>query len=249
MTDAKQSNRRGFLKKTALAIGAPMIVPSSVLGLNGKVAPSNQIVLGGVGLGPRGRKDLDRFCKQPDCRFVTVADPQKERREVITRFVDKYFGIKDCKPVQDMYEVFQRDDIDAVLIATGDRWHATASMIAAQHGKDVYSEKPCTMTIRESQELDDTFLRHGRVFQAGTQRRSVDNFRVAANLARSGKLGNITSVHAGIIKLEEDLPWLPAETEPDRAVIDWERWLRPAPWRPAQPIPRKKWPEEIPGVG
>ena len=226
------TTRRDFIKKAALTIGAPMIIPSSVLGLNGKVAPSNQIVLGGVGLGGRGRKDLDCFLRQPDVRFVTVADPQKERREIIQRFVAKVHNIKDCKPVQDMYEVFQRDDIDAVLIATGDRWHALASMIAAQHGKDIYSEKPCTMTIRESQELDETILRYGRVFQAGTQRRSVDNFRVARDLARNGKLGNLKSVHAGILKLQNDLPWLPGEPEPDKAEIDWDRWLGPAPWRP-----------------
>jgi predicted dehydrogenase len=234
MNDSTTANpsRRDFLKKSALTVGAPMIVPSSVLGLNGKVAPSNQVVLGGVGLGPRGREDLDKFLKQPDCRFVTVADPQKERRVGIQRYVSKLYGIEDCKPVEDMFEVFERDDIDAVLIATGDRWHATASMIAARHGKDVYSEKPCTMTIRESQELDETVLRYGRVFQAGTQRRSVDNFKVAADLAHSGKLGNITTVYAGILKLEDDLPWLPAEPEPDKSVIDWDRWLGPAPWRP-----------------
>ena len=232
MTKPDKTNRRKFLKKTAVLAGAPMIVPSSVLGLGDKVAPSNQIVLGGVGLGGRGRMVLDRFCKQPDVRFLTVADPQKERREIIQRYVASVYKNKDCKPVHDMYEVFQRDDIDAVLIATGDRWHATASMIAAKHGKDIYSEKPCTMTIRESQELDDTILRYGRVFQAGTQRRSVDNFKIAAELAQTGKLGNITAVHAGILKLEDDLPWLPGEPEPDKSVLDWDRWLGPSPWRP-----------------
>jgi predicted dehydrogenase len=226
------TNRRTFLKKATAIAGAPMIVPSSVLGLGGNVAPSNQITLGGIGLGPRGRKDLERFIKQPDVRFLTVADPQKERREIIRRYVSKIYDNDDCKPVHDMYEVFQRDDIDTVLIATGDRWHATASMIAAKHGKDVYSEKPCTMTIRESKELDETMLRYGRVFQAGTQRRSVDNFKVAVDLARSGKLGNIKTVYAGILRLKEDLPWLPAEPEPDKAEIDWDRWLGPAPWRP-----------------
>ena len=229
---SKSTNRRDFIQKASVAIGMPMIVPSSVLGLNDSVAPSNQIVLGGVGLGGRGRKDLDCFLKQSDVRFVTVADPQKERREIIQRYAAKVYKNHDVKPVQDMYEVFERDDIDAVLIATGDRWHATASMIAARHGKDIYSEKPCTMTIRESQELDEAILRYDRVFQAGTQRRSVDNFRVAVDLARSGKLGQISSVYAGIIKLEKDQAWLPAEPEPDKSEIDWDRWLGPAPWRP-----------------
>ena len=126
MTDTNKTTRRKFLKKAALTIGAPMIVPSSVLGLDGHVAPSNQIVLGGVGLGPRGRKDLTCFLKQPDVRFVTVADPQKERREIIQRFAQKVYDNNECKPVQDMYEVFERDDIDAVLIATGDRWQKRA---------------------------------------------------------------------------------------------------------------------------
>ncbi|MEM0896680.1 MAG: Gfo/Idh/MocA family oxidoreductase [Verrucomicrobiota bacterium] len=227
-----KNSRRSFLKKGALAVGAPMIIPSSVLGLGGQVAPSNKIVLGGIGLGGRGRKVLERFLKQPDVQFVTVADPQKERREIIQRVAAKLYNNPDVEPVQDMYEVFERDDIDSVLIATGDRWHATASIIAAQHGKDVYSEKPCSMTIREAQELDDAILRTERVFQAGTQRRSVDNFEVAASLARSGKLGNITAVYAGIIKLEKDLPWLPEEPLPEKSEVDWDRWLGPAPWRP-----------------
>ncbi|MEM7392764.1 MAG: Gfo/Idh/MocA family oxidoreductase, partial [Verrucomicrobiota bacterium] len=232
MTELKKTTRRNFIAQSAVALGMPMIVPASVLGRGENVAPSNQIVLGGIGLGPRGRKVLSAFLKQPDIRFVTVADPQKERREIIQRFVSKVHKDQDCKPVQDMYEVLERDDIDAVLIATGDRWHATASMIAARHGKDVYSEKPCTMTIRESQELDETILRYGRVFQAGTQRRSVDNFKVAVDLARNGRLGKLKSVYAGILKLQDDLPWLPAEPEPDKAEIDWDRWLGPAPWRP-----------------
>jgi len=228
---SQKKSRRTVLKTTAAAIAMPMIIPASALGRDGAVAPSNRIVLGGVGLGGRGRKVLSCFLKQPEVQFVTVADPQKERREIVQRYTKKVAD-QDCEPVQDMYEVFERDDIDAVLIATGDRWHAMASMIAAKHGKDVYSEKPCSMTIREAQELDDTITRYGRVFQAGTQRRSVENFALAAKLAHTGKLGNITSVHAGILELTEDLPWLPEEPLPDKSVIDWERWLGPSPWRP-----------------
>ena len=146
---------------------------------------------------PCGRKVLDRFLQQPDCRFITIADVQKERREIIKRLVDRHYGNEGCTTVPDMYEVFGRDDLDAVIIAMGERWHGLASMIAARHGKDVYSEKPCSMTIREAQELGETILRYGRVFQVGTQRRNVDNFRVAIDMARSGKLGNIDTVHVG----------------------------------------------------
>ena len=229
---ASHSSRRKFLSQAALAVAAPTIIPSSVLGLDGKTAPSNQIVVGGVGLGPRGRQDLDCFLQQPDVRFVAIADPQKERREIIKRIADRKYGNEDCKVYRDMFEVYARDDIDAILIATGDRWHALGSILAAKAGKDVYSEKPCAMTIRECQELDETMLRFGRVYQAGTQRRNVDNFRLGIDLARSGKLGKIHTVHAGIIKPEADAAWLPAQPEPDPEVLDWDRWLGPSPWRP-----------------
>jgi predicted dehydrogenase len=105
-------------------------------------------------------------------------------------------------------------------------------MFAAKAGKDVYSEKPCSMTIAESADLDETVRRYNRVFQAGTQRRNVANFRYAVDLARNGKLGKIHTVHASIYLLEERLDWLPAEPEPDPQVCDWDRWLGPAPWRP-----------------
>ena len=227
-----KSTRREFLKKSALAIGMPTIIPASVLGKNGTIAPSNRIVMGGIGIGPRGRKVLARFLAQPDVQFVAVADAQEERREIVRRLVNRDYGNEDCVKYRDMFDVLGRDDIDAVLIATGDRWHALASILASKAGKDIYCEKPCSMTVRESQELADTVNRYGRVFQAGTQRRNVDNFKFAMQLARSGKLGAIHTVHAGILKLEPNLEWLPEEPLPDPNVIDWDRWVGPAPWRP-----------------
>jgi len=210
----------------------PAIIPGSALGLNGAVAPSNRIVVGGVGLGPRGREVLKSFLSQPDAQFVMIADVQETRREVIRVMVNRQYNNQDCVKTRDMFEVFARKDIDAVVIATGDRWHAVASMLAAKAGKDIYCEKPCSMTVRESQELADTVNRYGRVFQAGTQRRNVDNFKFAASLARGGKLGRIHTVHAGILALEESHKWLPAEPEPGIEAVDWDRWLGPAPWRP-----------------
>ena len=227
-----QATRRHFLKTTALALGMPTIIPASALGKNGAVAPSNRIVMGAIGIGPRGREDLTAFLKQPDVQFVAIADVQEERREIVRRMANKQYGNEDCTKTRDMFEVLGRDDIDAVLIATGDHWHALGIILASKAGKDVYCEKPCSMAIRESQELAEAVNRYGRVFQAGTQRRNVDNFRFAAELARSGKLGKIHTVHASILHLEESHEWLPAETEPAIEVVDWDRWLGPAPWRP-----------------
>ena len=225
-----KTTRRKFLNSAAGAcIGMPALIPASALGRNGTVAPSNRIVLGGVGVGRRGQKVLDAFLKQEDVQFVAVADPQKDRREVIKRQADRHYGNKDCAIYGDMSGVLERDDIDAVLVTTGDRWHATASIYAARAGKDVYCEKPCAMNIQECQELDDNIRKHERVFQAGTQRRSVPNFRLAADLALKGKLGQVKEVHAGILQLQNYLPPLPAQPEPDPGLINWDKWLGPAP--------------------
>ncbi|MEM7143501.1 MAG: Gfo/Idh/MocA family oxidoreductase [Verrucomicrobiota bacterium] len=226
-----KTTRRKFLKTAAVAaIGMPTIIPASALGRDGIVAPSNRIVLGGIGLGPRGRKVLDAFFQHDDCQFIAIADPQAERSEIIKRLADRNYENTDCVKYDDMSGVLERDDIDAVIIATGDRWHTTASILAARAGKDIYCEKPCAMNIQECQELDDTIKKEGRVFQAGTQRRSVPNFQIAADLAQSGKLGNLTEVHAGILELQEYLEPLPAQPEPDPAEINWDKWLGPSPW-------------------
>jgi len=228
-----KSSRRSFIKKTATAaaaIGMPTLIPASALGKNGSVAPSNRIVVGGIGLGPRGRKVLSGFFAHKDCQFVAIADVQKERREIIKRLADREYGNSDCVIYDDMSGVLERDDIDSVIIATGDRWHTTASIKAARAGKDIYCEKPCAMNIQECQQLDDTIKKHKRVFQAGTQRRSVPNFKLAAHLAKSGKLGQVTAVHAGILQLQDYLEPLPAEPEPDPLVINWDKWLGPSPW-------------------
>ena len=172
--------RRTFIKQAVALAGMPMIIPGSVLGLNGAVAPSNRVTVGGIGLGRRGRKVLESFFKHPDFQFLAIADPDKEKREIVQRLAMRKHGVKQCDTYVDMGDVLTRDDIDAVLIATGDRWHATASIYAARAGKDIYCEKPCAMNIQESRELDEAVLENKRVFQAGTQRRALaDDFRGA----------------------------------------------------------------------
>ena len=224
--------RRRFLKTAATAIGGPWIVASSALGRDGAVAPSERITLGAIGIGPRGRYVLGCMLNEPDVRFVAICDVQASRRKAVKEMADAKYGNKDCVMYRDMFEVLDRRDIDAVLIATGDRWHAAASILAAKAGKDVYSEKPCGITIADCQELADTVNRYGRVFQAGTQRRSIGNFQFAVDLARSGKLGQLRTVHASIYELRVLHGCLPAEPEPAVDVVDWDRWLGPAPWRP-----------------
>ncbi len=223
--------RRDLLSRSA-ALAAPLFVPASALGQGGKAAPSERITLGVIGVGPRCTYVLPAMLKQPDVQCLAVCDVQASRRAAAKKLVDGHYQTQDCAAYRDFRELLARKDIDAVLIATGDRWHAPASILAARAGKDVYSEKPCGLTIAWCQALDDAIRQTKRVFQAGTQRRSVANFQAAVRLAHSGKLGKLHTLVASVYVPKVETAWLPAEPPPPRDVVDWDLWLGPAPWRP-----------------
>ncbi|MCX7044512.1 MAG: Gfo/Idh/MocA family oxidoreductase [Candidatus Sumerlaeota bacterium] len=226
------TTRRKFIATAATALAAPYFIPARVLGRNGFVTPSERIVLGAIGIGPRGRHDLTCFLAESDVQFVAICDVQRSSREAVKAMADAKYGNKDCVMYRDMFELLARPDIDAVLVATGDHWHTMGSILSARAGKDVYSEKPCGITIGQVQALDDTMRRLGRVFQAGTQRRSISNFQFAVNLVHSGKLGKVHTMHASSYRPKVRFDWLPAEPEPPIEECDWDRWLGPSPWRP-----------------
>jgi len=229
-------NRRQFLTtamKAGMLLAAPLVVPGAVLGRDGGVAPSERITLGAIGIGNRGSYVLGCFLHEPDVKFVAIADVKEVRRQAVKRLADAKYGNEDCAMYRDLRELLARDDIDAVLIATGPNWHATASILAANAGKDVYCEKPSTKNIMQSLALAETFRRTGRVFQAGTQRRSLPNFVFAIELARQGKLGKLVTVHAHPAGLKTSMSgWRPAEPEPPKEQVDWDLYLGPAAWRP-----------------
>lgn len=233
----KKHSRRNFLKRGLAATGglalAPMIVPSSVLGRGGAVPPSERIVLGAIGIGSRGGYVLDCFLPEPGVQFVAICDVKERRRQAVKQKADTLYGNSDCAMYRDLRDLLARPDIDAVLIATGPNWHALASILAAQAGKDVYCEKPCAKTIAHSLALAEAFRRTGRVYQAGTQRRSLPNFAFAVELAQQGKLGKLHTVHAQPRGLDtESSGWFPAEPPPPREEVDWDLYLGPAAWRP-----------------
>lgn len=229
------STRRDFLRYSAAAASTfalPTIIPAAALGKEGAAAPSETITLGVIGFGPRCTYDLKPILEFADVRCVAVADVQADRRDAGKQMVDAAYGNQDCRLYRDFRELLDRQDIDAVLVATGDRWHAPASIMAAEAGKDVYSEKPCGLTIELCQQLDETFQRTKRIFQAGTQRRSVPNFRHAVELAHSGKLGKLKTLYASVYFPSIRSEWLPSQPTPNPDVVDWNLWLGPAPWRP-----------------
>lgn len=228
--------RRRFLKtsiKASSFLAAPYFIPATALGRDGAVSPSERIVVGGIGIGRRGTYDLSCFLPESDVQFVAVCDVKEARRQSVKLMVDGKYGNSDCKMYRDLRELLDRDDIDAVLIATGPNWHATAATLAAKAGKDIYCEKPCTKNISQALALAETIRRTGRVFQAGTQRRNLPHFAFACELARTGKLGKLRAVHAKPAGMKTvSSGWLTPQEEPPRERIDWDTYLGPAAWRP-----------------
>jgi predicted dehydrogenase len=235
MTKKPNLNRREIMAagaKTSLALAVPSIVPALTLGNVTSTSPNEQIQLGVIGFGRRCKYVLTEILKLNDVRCRVVADVQASRRDEAKKFVDTTYGGTDCEVVRDFREVLARQDIDAVFIATGDRWHAPVAMMAAEAGKDVYCEKPCGLTIEYCQQLDEVMRKTGRIFQAGTQRRTVNHYQQAVQIARDGKLGRLTKLVASVYTPGHNNNWLPAEPTPDPNLVDWNMWLGPAPWRP-----------------
>ncbi len=239
---ASSLTRRQFLRRATVAGGlaaAPLMVPASALGRDGAVPASERIVLGGIGVGGRGSGVLGWMLPERDVQFVAVCDAKKSQREAVKRMVDNRYGNSDCAIYRDMREFLAtRTDIDALLITTGDRWHATASVMAMRAGKDVYSEKPSAMTVAEGRAVVETARRYGRVYQTGLQRLSEANFTFANELLRTGRLGQVHTVRAHIAPwdaAEMRHDWLPAQPEPPKDQVDWDQWLGPCPWRPYHP--------------
>ena len=225
--------RRRFIAVGSAAAIAPVVIPGSALGLDGTAAPSERIVVGGIGLGRRGEYDLGCFLEQADVRFAAVCDVKEDRRAQMKKKVDARYGDERCTMHRDFRELLDLRDIDAVLIATGPNWHGTVAAFAARAGKDLYCEKPCTKNIAQSLTLRDIVRRTGRVFQAGTQRRNLPHFAFACELARTGRLGKLKRVYAHPAGMKAAMSgWLPAEPAPDPAKVDWDMYLGPAAWRP-----------------
>jgi predicted dehydrogenase len=235
MPQKQKYNRRAVIKSAigaAAAVTATHFIPAKALGRDDAAPASEKIVLGVIGIGPRCTYDIRPMLAMDDVQCVAIADVQDRRRRAGKQLVDQHYGNDKCVVMRDLRELLDRKDIDAVLIATGDRWHAPASMLAAEAGKDVYSEKPCGLTIDLCQRLDDTIQRTKRIFQAGTQRRSVPNFQQAVALAREGPLGKLRTLYASIYTPSIETAWLPRQPTPDPNIVDWNLWLGTAPWRP-----------------
>jgi predicted dehydrogenase len=233
MAQNKNISRRRFLKTvTGTAVGAiafPYIVPSSVLGRDGAVSPSNRITMGHIGVGIQGTWDMRGFLSKPGVQMVAVCDVDKSHRDNAKGEVDQRYGSSDCKAYLDFRDIIGRGDIDAIAIAVPDHWHSIPAVMAAEAGKDVFAQKPLARTIREGRAICDAVERYGIVWQTGSQQRSDYNFRRTCELVRNGRIGRITRVEVGL-PTGGSGPNIPVTSVP--AGLDWSFWLGPAPWRP-----------------
>ncbi len=227
--------RRAFLHRAVGIAGAAAVAPNIIVPTAAaQSAPSERIVVGAIGISGRGSYILSAFLQYPDVQVAAVCDVIADRRRKAKEMVDAHYGNQDCVEYIDMRELLARPDIDAVVIATGDNNHALASLLAARAGKDIFCEKPMSVTIAESRAVADAVRRHARIFQCGTQRRNVANFVFACDLARSGKLGRIHTVYAEKAWADSGVHYqvLPEQPQPEYEEMAWDLWLGPAAWRP-----------------
>src|SRR5680860_1131967 len=225
-------SRRKFVRNSALTLGAISIIPRHVLG-QGFIPPSDKINLGYIGLGKQGGILSNKFISNTDAQIVAGSDVWKSKRnafeDVVSGFYAEKRGQADYKGVKTYLEyqkVLDRKDIDAVVIATPDHWHAIQAIDAMNAGKDVYCEKPLTHTVAEGRAIVQAVEKNKTVFQTGSMQRSWDRFKKAQEIVSSGKLGEISKVlvNVGDPAITYNLP-----EEPMPKGIDWNLWCGPAP--------------------
>lgn len=247
-------SRRHFLRRSAgafcAAVAVPSLIPASALGRGGAMVPSERVTMGFIGVGGQGGGHLlggawtyltGGYAARKDVQVLAVCDVVRSRRENATQRVNQNYtqtlglgNYQSCQAYVDFRQVLERDDIDAVLIATPAHWHAIMAIMAAQAGKDIYCEKPTAVTVRESQAVVKAVRRYGRVYQAGTQQRSEYNahFRRACEYVRNERIGRLQEIYA--YRDGGAVAW-PTRFDPAKPVpegLDWDLYLGPAPWFP-----------------
>src|SRR5262245_21205142 len=228
MRKKQQSTRRDFLKAAGALAATPYIITSTARANADRPPPSDRIVMGGIGIGNMGRGDQGAFLGRKDVQYVALCDVRQEVREKAKENVDNHYQNKDCQIYNDFRELLARPDIDAVHIATPDHWHAIMVIEACRNGKDVYCQKPETLTLREGPLMIAAARRYGRVVSGGSQR-VLGDYRKFVDPAWAGEFGKIKSINVNVGPLPQ-LCNLPAEPMAEK--IDWDMWLGPAPWGP-----------------
>lgn len=243
-------HRRDFLRSTAAfaaAFGVPYIMPASVFGKN---SPSNRITLAIIGCGNQSTVDIPEWLKNDDCQIVSACDVNRAShgyrddkqflgREPQRDFVNKFYAkktgndlFKGCDACIDFQDVLARKDVDAVAIITPDHWHAVQTIMAAEAGKDIYCQKPLSLTVRDGQEMIKAVRKHKRILQCGSQWRSKAHIRQACELVLNGRIGKLQRVESYVAENNFKGPGPGWKAEPVPEGFDYNFWLGPAPQAP-----------------
>lgn len=256
MTEFNNITTRQVTRRASLGlITAPLLIPDSAFGASGRKPPSGRITVGVVGAGSRGFNLIDEFLKQADAQIVAVCDVDsfhhRDRpwgqgpafgRVPAKRRIDKHYNSTSggVAITDDFRKICQRDDIDAVVVATPDHWHALCTLEALRNGKDVYCEKPVTHTFHEGQLVYREVAKQKAVFQVGSQQRSSEEFRRAVKLVRSGILGKVQRIEVGLPPgYDEPQGDTQVLTPPDH--LEYDRWCGPAPKLPYMRARHHRW--------
>ena len=227
MEKLQRFSRRRFLGGTLATAGAlavPYVLPGGLLAAPGRTGPNERIGIGYIGLGARAQQILAHMTE--DVQVVAVCDVDARRAAEAAR-------TQKCAPSGDYRRLLDSKDVDAVIITTPDHWHALQAIHACQAGKDVFCEKPLSLTVREGRAMVDAARKYNRICQAGPQQRSIPASMYACEFVRSGKLGAIREVHCTNNDTSRDCD-LPAQPVPQG--LDWEMWLGPSAFHPFHPL-------------
>ncbi|MDO4588144.1 MAG: Gfo/Idh/MocA family oxidoreductase [Planctomycetia bacterium] len=222
-------NRRHFLKTAALTgFSVPVLLSGKIFGFNGGVSPSNKIVMMSIGVGNRGNELLGGFCHNSNFQMIGVCDCYQRHADRAQERVHQFYQNQDCVIVPKYEEVLQREDIDAVVVATPDHWHTKIAIEACRSGKDVYCEKPLTLTLAEGRQIVAAARKYNRVCTGGSQR-VMEDYGYMAPIIQSGAIGEVKEVFVGVGNPPKHC-YLPEQPIPEG--MDWDRWLGQAPYAP-----------------
>ena len=228
-------SRRQFLGLTGAALALPTLIPASALGRADAPAPSNRITLGMVGCGTMGTGNTDAFLGLKECRVVAACDVDKKHLAALAKKINGRYQDTGCKTYHDYRELLARPDIDAVMLAVPDHWHALVAVEAARQKKDIYGEKPLARTIAEQQAIVRAVQASQRIWQTGSWQRSVANFHKGAEIVRNGLIGKLKRVEVGLPdgqgnhREQDSKDMLPSEPPPE---LDYDTWIGPSKMMP-----------------
>ncbi len=218
----------------------PQIIPSTALGMGGRIAPSDRVVMGAIGTGSQGTGNMREFLKLKNgVQFVSLCDVDTKHLENAKNMVDETHKNKDCRIYTDYREFLEKEKLDAVTIALPDHWHGIIYSAAANKKLDVYGEKPICRTIKDGQTIVSAVKKNNIVWQTGSWQRSQENFRRGAELARNARVGKVKYIEVGLPDGGKGIGTPPVQDVP--AELNWEMWLGPALKVPYRGVSHWNW--------